>query len=74
MCFFAGRGSITGFPGGAIGRVLPVLGDARDTSSISGLGRTPEKEMATHSSILAWRIPWSEPWLATALGVTKSQT
>ena len=20
----------------------------------------PEKEMATHSSILAWRIPWTE--------------
>ena len=20
----------------------------------------PEKEMATHSSILAWRIPWAE--------------
>ena len=24
--------------------------------SIPGLGRSPEKEMATHSSILAWRI------------------
>ena len=21
---------------------------------------TPEKEMATHSSILAWRIPWTD--------------
>ena len=21
---------------------------------------SPEKEMATHSSILAWRIPWTE--------------
>ena len=29
------------------------------------------KEMATHSSILAWKIPWTE---ATVLGVTKSQT
>ena len=28
------------------------------------------KEMATHSSILAWKIPWTE---ATVLGVTKSQ-
>ena len=29
---------------------------------ISSLGREDalEKEMATHSSILAWRIPWSE--------------
>ena len=23
-------------------------------------GHMPEKEMATHSSILAWRIPWTE--------------
>ena len=30
-----------------------------------------EKEMATHSSILAWRIPWTE---ATVHEVTKSQT
>ena len=27
---------------------------------ISGLGRSPEKEMATPSSILAWGIPWTE--------------
>ena len=28
---------------------------------VPGLGRWPlEKEMATHSSILAWRIPWTE--------------
>ena len=31
-----------------------------------------EKEMATHSSILAWRIPWTEkPWQATAHGITR---
>ena len=34
-------------------------GDARDTGSIPGSGRSPEG-MATHSSILAWRIPWTE--------------
>ena len=34
-----------------------------------------EKEMATHSSILAWRIPWNRKvWWATVHGVTKSQT
>ena len=34
-----------------------------------------EKEMAAHSSILAWRIPWTEePGGATAHGITKSQT
>jgi len=33
-----------------------------------------QKEMAIHSSILAWRIPWTEKPRATAHGVTKSQT
>ena len=34
-----------------------------------------EKEMATHSSILAWRIPMDRgAWWATVQGVTKSQT
>ena len=27
---------------------------------VSSLGGALEKEMATHSSILAWRIPWTE--------------
>ena len=27
---------------------------------IPGLGRPPGEENATHSSILAWRIPWTE--------------
>ena len=27
---------------------------------IPGLEDTLEEEMATHSSILAWRIPWTE--------------
>ena len=30
--------------------------------------------MATHSKILAWRIPWTEDWQATVHRVTKSQT
>ena len=40
-----------------------------------GLEDALEKEMATHSFILAWEIPWTEePWGATVHGVTKSQT
>ena len=35
-------------------------GDARDVGSISGSGRSPGAGMATHSGILAWRIPWTE--------------
>ena len=34
--------------------------NAGDTGSISGLGRFLEKEMPTHLSILAWKIPWTE--------------
>ena len=35
-----------------------------------------EEEMATHSSTLAWRIPWTEEpgGLITVHGVTKSRT
>ena len=41
---------------------LPApAGDAGDAGSIPGSGRSPlEKEMATHSCILAWEIPWRE--------------
>ena len=31
-----------------------------DPGSNPGLGRSLEKEMATHSSNLAWRIPWTQ--------------
>ena len=36
-----------------------VSGATGDVGSISGLGRSPGKEMTTHSSILAWKIPWT---------------
>ena len=36
---------------------------------------SPEEGMATHSSILAWRIPKDRgAWQATVHGLTKSQT
>ena len=34
--------------------------DVGDMGSILGSGRFLEEGMATHSSILAWRIPWTE--------------
>ena len=34
--------------------------NAGDVSSIPGLGGSPGKEMATHSSVLTWRILWTE--------------
>ena len=33
-----------------------------------------EKETATHSSVLAWRIPWQRTWWAKIHGVAKGQT
>ena len=40
---------------------LPAnAGDIRDAGSISRSGRSLGEEMATHSSILAWEIPWTE--------------
>ena len=33
--------------------------NVRDLGLIPGLGRSLEKGKATHSSILAWRIPWT---------------
>ena len=39
---------------------LANAGDVRHPGSIPGLGRSPRGGMATHSSILAWRIPWTE--------------
>ena len=39
---------------------LANAGDIRDAGSIVG-GEDPlEEEIAIHSSILAWRIPWTE--------------
>ena len=35
-------------------------GDLRGMDSIPGSGDPLEEGMATHSSILAWRIPWTE--------------
>ena len=36
------------------------VGDVRVPDVIPGSGRSPEKKMATHSSVLAWRIPRTE--------------
>ena len=47
------------FPGSSDGKKSPY--NAGDPGSIPGLGRSPlEKGMVTQSSILTWRIPWTE--------------
>ena len=50
---------------------------AKQETSIQSLGLEDplEEEMATHSSILAWRIPWTdEPGGLQSTGSQKSQT
>ena len=51
------------FPVGASSKeLLANAGHVRDAGSINRLGREDplEEGIATHSSILAWRIPWTE--------------
>ena len=52
----------------------PSAGDIRDGGSIPGSGRSLEEGIATHSSILAWIIPWTEEpgWLQST--ESESQT
>ena len=50
-----------GFPGGSVVKESPTnAGDTGDTSSIPGLGRSLEEDLRTRSSILVWKIPWTE--------------
>ena len=50
-------------------------GDAGDMGLIPGLGRSPGEGHATHSSVLAWRIPRTEaPGGLQFMGSQKSRT
>ena len=44
----------------AVKNVPASAGDIRDPGMILGQEDPLEKGMATHSSIVAWRIPWTE--------------
>ena len=47
------------FPGGSV--VKNLLFSKQETRvPLGGREDPPEKEMATHSSILAWETPWAE--------------
>ena len=50
-----------GFPGGSVVKNLPAVQELQETW-VWSLGQEDplEKGMATHYSILAWRIPWTE--------------
>ena len=47
-----------GFPGGSVVKNLPIMQETQ----VQSLGQEDplEKEMATHSSILAWKIQWTK--------------
>ena len=49
---------ISGFLGGSVVKNQP----AKQETQVQSLGQkdAPEKEMATHSGILVWEIPWIE--------------
>ena len=50
-------------------------GDSRDSVRSLGWEDPLEEGIATHSSVLAWRIPMDRgAWWATVHGVAKSQT
>jgi len=62
-----------GFPGGSAIKSVPA--NAGDVGSVLGLESPLEKGMATHFSILAWEIPWTEePAGLKSMGSQKSQT
>ena len=52
--------AIWGFPSGSLVKNPPVMQEALESWVQSLVQEDPlEKEMATHSSIFAWRIPWT---------------
>ena len=53
------------FPVGSVVKNPPAMQETQETWFWSRSQEDPrEKGMATHSSVLAWRIPWTEePWL-----------
>ena len=58
ICSDFGAQENKGFPGGSVVKSLP----AKQETWVPSLDREDplEKEMATHSSILAWETPWTE--------------
>ena len=64
---------LMGFPGGSVVKIPP----AKQETWVQSLGweNALEKEMATHSSILAWESPWTEePGGLQPMGLQKNRT
>ena len=75
LCLEGLHAYLRGFPGSAVVKNLPANAeDARNEGAIPGSGRYPGVGNGTHSSILAWKIPWTQrPGGVTCHGVAKSQ-
>ena len=64
-----------GFPVDSATKNLPEMQDMQETLFPSWVEESLEGEMATHSSILAWRSPMDGgAWWATVHGVPKSES
>ena len=64
---------LLGFPGVSVVKNLPAMKE----NWVGSLGQEGplEKEIATHSSILAWEIPWpEEPGGLQSMGSQESDT
>ena len=48
-----------GFPGDLLGKNLPANAEQMQVRSLGGEDLL-QKEMATHSSMLTWEVPWTE--------------
>ena len=63
-------GRIIGFPCGSDGKESAC--NAGDLGLIPGSGRSPGEGNGSHSSILAWKIPWTEePGGLQSMGLQK---
>ena len=60
------------FPGGSVVKDLPVVQET--LVQFLGWEDPLEKEMATHASILAWEIPWTEKPGGLLWGCKESDT
>ena len=67
-----------GFPGGSVVKNPPAMQETQETLVWSPGQEDPlEEGIATHSSFLAWRIPWTEepgrygPWSCTESDTTE---
>ena len=67
-------GTSAGFSSGSVVKTQPAMQETREVR-FEHWEDPLEEEMETHSSILAWKIPWTEePGRLQSTGVSKSRT